>query len=123
MKTKYAIPIALGVLLIILVVVFWQDVKALFVKATMAGSGTLSSGSGSSASVFPLRRGSTGEEVKKLQAFLNGQRSHAISQGKSVDLAELIVDGIFGSKTEAMLVEILNLTSVTKDFYDNSINI
>ena len=39
---------------------------------------------------FPLKKGSRGERVKKLQEFLNKTNSES-----------LVVDGIFGSKTEA----------------------
>ena len=39
---------------------------------------------------FPLKKGSKGERVKKLQEFLNNNNNES-----------LVVDGIFGSKTEA----------------------
>lgn len=39
---------------------------------------------------FPLKKGSRGERVKKLQEFLNNMNNES-----------LVVDGIFGSKTEA----------------------
>lgn len=39
---------------------------------------------------FPLKKGSRGERVKKLQEFLNKTNNET-----------LVVDGIFGSKTEA----------------------
>lgn len=66
----------------------------------------VASGAASENSDPVLKRGSRGEDVKKLQSYLNGQLILApiyvkvwpVCNGKQLD--SLVVDGIFGEKTE-----------------------
>ena len=59
----------------------------------------------SSKSDFPLQRGSRNETVRELQSLLNTELG---SQGKTL----LVLDGIFGAKTEAALQSIAGVTVV-----------
>ena len=63
--------------------------------------------------VFPLRKGSKGEEVKKLQKALNQKLLPPIRQ--------LVVDGIFGSKTLGALKSITGKSTVNKSEYSKLI--
>ena len=57
---------------------------------------------------FPLQQGSEGEAVKKLQAALNKKNTAGI---------KIDEDGIFGPKTESLLVTVTGKTSITKQEY------
>ncbi|MCQ2959547.1 MAG: hypothetical protein MJ198_05090 [Bacteroidales bacterium] len=57
---------------------------------------------------FPLKQGSQGEEVRKLQAALNKKNTSGITISE---------DGIFGPKTESLLVAVTGKTSLTKREY------
>ncbi len=58
--------------------------------------------------IFPLQQGSQGEEVKKLQAALNKKNTSGIT---------IQEDGIFGTKTESLLVSVTGKASITKREY------
>lgn len=60
--------------------------------------------------IFPLQYGSRGDEVQKLQIFLN--TNHGCG---------LLPDGIFGKDTENCVQSILGTTTVDKTTYDKSI--
>ncbi|MCK9562908.1 MAG: hypothetical protein M0R02_09355 [Bacteroidales bacterium] len=62
-------------------------------------------------SVFPLKQGSRGEEVKKLQKYINAQ-----NQGVTLD-----VDGIYGSKTQSAVYMIFGQNEVSKKVYNEKI--
>jgi len=70
--------------------------KELGIGPPSTGGGTTSTGgntqsnTSSANDTFPLKKGSKGLRVKKLQDFLNKENNES-----------LVVDGIFGSKTEA----------------------
>ena len=65
--------------------------------------------SADNSSAFPLKNGSSGEEVKNLQIWLN---NHVI-----VPYSLLNVDGKFGSLTLAALKRTLGVSSITEDWY------
>ncbi len=54
-------------------------------------------------SVFPLKQGSRGDEVRQLQAALNKKSDAKIDE-----------DGIFGPKTESLLIAITGKSTITK---------
>lgn len=60
----------------------------------------------SSGNGFPLQMGSRGDNVKKWQTYLN-------SKG-----ATLVVDGIWGVKTEAASLKYAGFNSVTQDYFN-----
>jgi hypothetical protein len=63
---------------------------------------------------FPIKYGDRGENVKKLQKFLNTK----VSSGLQLD-----VDGIFGDQTELTLQWVFEIEKVSKDFFiQNNIN-
>jgi len=64
-------------------------------------------------SVFPLKNGSRGNEVRALQTYLNGKMP--------APMAKLTVDGIFGAKTEAAVKSVFNTSSVTEALYKSVI--
>lgn len=55
---------------------------------------------------FPLQKGSRGEEVKNLQHYINLK-----------SIANLVEDGVFGTKTETVLKNLWKTTSVSKAEY------
>ena len=74
-------------------------------------------------SVFPLKQGSKGEEVKKLQRKLNEYSDYYYFTMKvKPPYQKLTVDGDFGAKTAANAKVILGATSITKQQYDKFIN-
>lgn len=80
------------------------------------------SGGNSQTASFPLRRGSRGTQVTRLQRWLNSNTSGLIydasdgliyvSQHNSVG-----VDGQFGAETERELKAATGMTEVSKDYY------
>jgi hypothetical protein len=72
-------------------------------KAGRTGTGT------DTASIFPLKQGSRGAQVKNVQSALN----------KLLALeTKLIEDGIFGPKTEDVLYRKVGLKQLTKNQYE-----
>ena len=61
-----------------------------------------------------LKRGSRGEDVKKLQRYLNSQLLVSGTQPlwNDIPLSSLVVDGIFGEKTEFICLWKFGRTSV-----------
>lgn len=98
-KLLYAVPILVGGYLI-----FKQFTKA---KATDKMDVPPPPQQGSTAEIteFPLKKGSRNDSVKTLQSVLNAELSKL---GKPL----LIVDGIFGAKTEEALKLVTGRTSV-----------
>lgn len=74
---------------------------------TASGTGT--------ASEFPLKSGSRGEKVKKLQAHINKMWGLTPVSRDYMPLAE---DGIFGVKTEAACELFLNTKTVSETWYN-----
>lgn len=66
-------------------------------------------------SVFPLKKGSQGEEVRKLQHYLNGCLQYYLV------LTPLDEDGIFGAKTEGICVTVTGSREITEEFYNKHI--
>jgi peptidoglycan hydrolase-like protein with peptidoglycan-binding domain len=61
-------------------------------------------------STFPLKKGSGGSNVEKLQSFLNGSGGYG-----------LVIDGKFGNKTENAVIEEQKPFESFKKMYPNSI--
>lgn len=61
---------------------------------------------------FPLKRGSVGQRVETLQSFLN-------SRINGTGLQPLVVDGIFGAKTEQALYAIKGVKQVSEQMYNS----
>jgi hypothetical protein len=67
-------------------------------------------GSGTDTSVFPLRMGSQGREVKQLQSYL-------IKEFGPSELAQWGVDGVWGSETNAAVEKNLKRNSISMDYF------
>jgi putative cell wall-binding protein len=121
MRTKYAILITVAIVIIVLVVIFWQDVKMWF-KDNGTGGEDGGSGTGTTApATFPLQQGSKGNEVKELQRYLNRQKAIWQAGGVIITNADLIIDGNFGQKTAAMCQAVQVVVPVTETFYNTMI--
>lgn len=68
---------------------------------------------------FPLKRGSRGQEVKNLQEIINFNDS-SFNQTNGV---YLVVDGVFGAKTEERVLKIWLTNTVSKPNYDRAIRL
>lgn len=67
---------------------------------------------------FPLKKGSSGSNVEKLQTYLRQkQEERDESVRYSVPPTYLEIDGIFGDKTEAALLEFTNRKSVSEEYF------
>lgn len=128
-KSTY-IALAISALAIIATVVFLivYDKKKNAGSGAASGSGGSSgSGSGSNsgssattpaASIFPLKKGSRGDEVRKLQAKMNEWTSYYwFTLTTKPPYQRLSEDGVFGAKTEANLNFILKKKSITESAY------
>ena len=82
-------------------------VVAVFVVIAVVVTIVLVRNNESGDTVFPLQKGSTGDEVKKLQEVLNSKQT-----GVTID-----EDGVFGTKTESLLVTVTGKASLTKREY------
>lgn len=83
---------------------------AIGAPSTSDGCGRGASGIMYTRTGFPLRRGSCGNEVMKLQAFLNSQGGYG-----------LVVDGKFGQKTENAVKEEQSPFADFKSMYPNAV--
>jgi len=94
--------------IIIIIVLALLGAATFFIvkKVKQNKTGTTSSGT-SSASTFPLKQGSRGNEVKTVQSALNKILENLLD-----------VDGIFGPKTEEALYQKVGLKQLTKKQYD-----
>ena len=113
MKRSWAIIVVLLLLAVALCLVFFSD-KLFGGKEQTAASGSDGSGGGNTVAVskFPLKKGSQGEEVRKLQQYLNSCMAYYLV------LTPLDVDGIFGAKTEGMCVTITGNREISQEFYN-----
>lgn len=118
---------------IILAVIAVTGVTAYLIYRRYSGGKDTPSGSNSSSSeestlpastsgVFPLKRGSSGNEVRHLQRWLNstGPAPYANLDPTITYHSPVDVDGKFGPKTEASLRQATKgmYTYVTKAYYD-----
>jgi hypothetical protein len=70
------------------------------------------------ASAFPLTYGSRGNEVLKLQKYLNnGVLANQTMNGIVAPLAKLVEDGIWGVKTDEAIKVKLGLSSIDETYY------
>ncbi len=96
----------------------------LFIKkansSIASGSGSRSSGSALPTDTFPLRKGSRGENVKRLQTALNKAIAFLMPARpflyKGKQLTSIGVDGVFGNETQAAVnwYYMLNKVEVTE---------
>ena len=112
MKKGLVIAIVGVLLAVVLVLVFWGD--KIFKRSEAAGATSGADGAAAPV-VFPLKKGSSGPEVAKLQTWLNKKAAYYMI------LTPLNVDGIFGPKTEGMCLTITNSKEVSEDFYNKNI--
>jgi len=97
------------VLLIIIAIIIYvrnkskDSVNGVSMDKTL--SQNLQSTQAPSISPFPLTMGSRGSEVKSVQKYVNGK-------GES-----LVVDGIWGPLTDAAVLKVLKVSSVSQELY------
>lgn len=115
----YKKPLFAGVLLLLLILAYFQrdKIKALFSKSTTTGGGTTSGGSNTTTTTNntttttainkdkSLSLGSKGQEVEELQRLIN--------KNITPPMVMLVVDGNFGPKTEAALLNVAKVKSIT----------
>lgn len=65
------------------------------------GNGAQPSSTGTAKDIFPLKVGSTGDEVKQFQSAVNSFLKYHATQGDNGTPSTLIADGYFGAKTAA----------------------
>lgn len=93
MKTNWTLWIVISLLLITAVIVYVMVQKQ------------------KNPGIFPLKQGSRGEEVRKLQEWLNKQNA-------GITIA---VDGIFGIKTESLLFAVTGKKEISYKEYKSKI--
>lgn len=113
MKRSWAIIIVTVLLAVVLGLVFFKD--KLFGRNTQPAASETDGSKGdpsASAPVFPLKKGSQGEEVRKLQHYLNSCLSYYLV------LTPLDEDGVFGAKTEGMCLTVTGSREISQEFYN-----
>lgn len=112
---QYQKPLLAAGLLVLLLVLYFYRHK-IFKGTLLSGSSTTAVNTGSSASSSPtatentlLQKGNKGEQVRQLQLLLN--EKHKKNTPTFIPLLE--TDGIFGDKTEQMLLKYTNQSSIT----------
>ncbi len=116
MKTKWAIIISVAIVAVVLVAIFWKDIF----KKVSAGNST--SDGNTTAATFPLKYGSKGAEVKETQRYLNKMKANFNAGGITIIfLADLVIDGVWGAKTQAMAEKIALKIPVTETDYNQLI--
>ena len=107
-------------------VVVWHFVRQRRSNAsdTNSGAGNSSGGSGSSAGTddFPLRFGSRGDNVRRLQTHLNERiaESNSVFHGVSAPRVFLIVDGIWGPLTDAEVRRFFSISEVSRQLFTSN---
>ena len=113
MKKRVWIIGAVVMLLAALLVFLFRD--KIFRRST---GGDADAGASVENDNFPLKYGSRGERVRKVQAYINQMFALAPVSRDYMPLAE---DGIFGAKTEAACELFLNTKEITQDWYKTHI--
>ncbi|MCL2413593.1 MAG: hypothetical protein FWC98_05610 [Bacteroidales bacterium] len=92
-----------------------------FVRQNRKSTGS-DSGSSAGTDDFPLRRGSRGNNVMRLQTFLNERIAYAnnLFHGVSTPRVFLIVDGIFGPLTEAEVRRFFTVNEVSRELFTSN---
>jgi len=105
-------------------VVVWHFVRQRRNNASDTNSGAGTGGSGSSAGTddFPLRFGSRGDNVRRLQTHLNGLIANAneVFHGVSAPRVFLIVDGIWGPLTDAEVRRFFSVSEVSQQLFTSN---
>ena len=101
------IIIAIVILIIIALIIYFSNKDKATATEDVSMNKTLDQNLGASQprSVFPLQYGAKGAEVKVVQAYLN-------SKGE-----KLIKDGIWGPLTDASVLKVLKVNSISEDLY------
>jgi hypothetical protein len=120
-KLWIIIAVIVVIIALIIVMVWYKKKKALETMSAVTSKTPVSQGNAATSQatnqsqVFPLKMGSTGNEVKTLQKYLN-----AIN---NTGLANLAVDGIFGAKTLQMLQTRLGVNNYSQSDYNSIISL
>lgn len=110
------IIIAIVILLIIALIIYFNSKPD---KKDISANNNIATNENNSQprSVFPLQYGSRGDEVKVFQSYLN---SYLVVGSTDVPL---VIDGIWGPKTDAASLKFWKKGTVSKEEYDTKINI
>ncbi len=75
----------------------------------------------SSADTFPLKKGSQGANVKRLQTHLNGliENANNVMSGISTPDPLLVTDGIFGQLTEKEVLRYYSVKEVSQTLFNS----
>ena len=113
MKKAWLIAVIVMVLAAVLVFLFR---KKIFPGLKQSGTATASGADESTRTdKFPLRNGSSGERVVKLQAYINKMWKLTPVSRDYMPLAE---DGIFGVKTTAACEMFLGTSSISESWFN-----
>ncbi len=116
--TKKIWIIAIVVFFCLTGILIWHFVRKDKRKFTES-SGTAST---ENEAIFPLKIGSKGENVKRLQAHLNGRIESSNKLGEGVPtwtmLPLLTVDGVFGEKTELEVLRYYSVKEVSQELFN-----
>lgn len=101
------------VILFIIILIVWLNNRNSkpTVTTNVVGGGNSSTSTTTSTSKFPLTYGSTGNEVMTLQSKINSTEY----------LPKLVVDGIWGTKTQAGVLSVFKISSISQEFYNSNI--
>lgn len=112
MKSKYTIWVIVAIVVAVLVFFYFKSKKKKSEPIPEASnkSSVNSVKKKPSPDAFPLRKGSSGENVRKLQELLNLKIKPP--------MVMLIADGVFGEKTEEALVRYFGIDYLTEDNYN-----
>ena len=101
------IIIGVVILIIILIIYFARKPKTIttIVKNPVVPPANTNTTTTSTGNNFPLHKGSVGDNVKKWQTYLN-------TKG-----AGLVIDGIWGNKTEAASIKYMGFNQVEESYF------
>jgi len=106
-KEQKKVFIVLLVISVVIAAIYFVFVKVIdFTKTkqnTDSGSENTGTVSNTTQSEFPLQKGSRGDKVKTLQRWINSQAKAMEVFDTNVLNVPLVVDGVFGSKTDSAL--------------------
>lgn len=108
-RTKKIIIISVIVIAVLVVIFFFIKRKAKTQAAVVADN--------INTTVFPLKKGSKGTEVKQMQTYIQNQYGTSKAPEKPNVFPLYGIDGDWGDETDAAVQKYLKRSSVSLDFY------
>lgn len=122
MKTNTWLIAGVVAAILIGAIFYFRDSLIKFFKPKADPSSPDTDVKNTSAKIFPLKKGSVGNEVESVQKYLNSIMIQPPLGMQSIMRTNLSTDGKFGQNTEAAVKRYISATgTVTEDYYNKNV--